>query len=571
MLTVVFAREQALGGMLPAPEAFEQLGALLQQGADGRRAVRDPGAGHRGHPADAGRRGAGHRARGGRARGDVPQRGPGRAAAARAVLGRRGALRRSGASWLWFLLAAAGYLLLLLAEGRDRLSQWGRVFGGRRAAAPGRPRRACSRARRRWPRSVPAGASGCWRSGSRWWSRRRCPRWTAGCSAGAASGNGSGRAAAGTISAVNPLVSLQNSLNQPEDREVLRYSTNAQDTQEMYLRIVALDEFDGASWKSSERQIKDVPDRLPTPDGLRAGRRHHRGQTSISAAGWYAQSWLPMPYPGDAGERSRATGGSSPTGRTLVGDRRQTTRGAQYTVASLLVQPTAAQLASAPRAPPAALLSEYTQVPDSLPAVVGATARQVTEGATNDYEKAVELQDWFSTGRRLHVQHPGAVGHRHRGDRQLPEGEGGLLRPLLLHDGRDGPHAGHPGPGRGGLHPGRPRSRTARCRSGLRDAHAWPELYFEGVGWTRFEPTPTPGQRPRLHPASRPRPDGPSSPAQPARQRRRPEPSAAPSAADCLPAAADAASGDCGPRGGRRRGAAPTDSGPSALGPDGRS
>jgi transglutaminase-like putative cysteine protease len=25
---------------------------------------------------------------------------------------------------------------------------------------------------------------------------------------------------------------------------------------------------------------------------------------------------------------------------------------------------------------------------------------------------------------------------------------------------------------------------------GLKDAHAWPELYFEGVGWTRFEPTP---------------------------------------------------------------------------------
>ena len=24
----------------------------------------------------------------------------------------------------------------------------------------------------------------------------------------------------------------------------------------------------------------------------------------------------------------------------------------------------------------------------------------------------------------------------------------------------------------------------------LNDAHAWPELYFEGVGWVRFEPTP---------------------------------------------------------------------------------
>ncbi|WP_220213006.1 DUF3488 domain-containing protein, partial [Streptomyces sp. WELS2] len=36
-------------------------------------------------------------------------------------------LSDGGADWLWFLVAAAGYLMLLLAEGRDRLAQWGRV------------------------------------------------------------------------------------------------------------------------------------------------------------------------------------------------------------------------------------------------------------------------------------------------------------------------------------------------------------------------------------------------------------------------------------------------------------
>lgn len=44
-------------------------------------------------------------------------------------------LSKGGAGWLLFLVAAAGYLLLLLAEGRDRLSQWGRVFGGPGAGA----------------------------------------------------------------------------------------------------------------------------------------------------------------------------------------------------------------------------------------------------------------------------------------------------------------------------------------------------------------------------------------------------------------------------------------------------
>ncbi len=46
-----------------------------------------------------------------------------------------------GARWLWFLCAAGGYLLLLLAEGRERLSQWGRVFADRSrpGAAPHQP------------------------------------------------------------------------------------------------------------------------------------------------------------------------------------------------------------------------------------------------------------------------------------------------------------------------------------------------------------------------------------------------------------------------------------------------
>lgn len=72
---------------------------------------------------------------------------------------------------------------------------------------------------------------------------------------GAGSGSGLG---GGTISAVNPLVSLQDNLNQPEDREALRYRTNAESTQNLYLRIMALDDFDGTSWRFSQRSVEDV-------------------------------------------------------------------------------------------------------------------------------------------------------------------------------------------------------------------------------------------------------------------------------------------------------------------------
>ena len=46
-----------------------------------------------------------------------------------------------------------------------------------------------------------------------------------------------------------------------------------------------------------------------------------------------------------------------------------------------------------------------------------------------------------------------------------------------------------------GFTPGSPQA-DGSMSVGLRDAHAWPELYFEGVGWTRFEPTPNRGSVP---------------------------------------------------------------------------
>ena len=46
-----------------------------------------------------------------------------------------------------------------------------------------------------------------------------------------------------------------------------------------------------------------------------------------------------------------------------------------------------------------------------------------------------------------------------------------------------------------GFAPGTPQA-DGTVSVGLKDAHAWPELYFEGVGWTRFEPTPTRGTTP---------------------------------------------------------------------------
>ncbi|GAA3172768.1 MULTISPECIES: transglutaminase TgpA family protein [Streptomyces] len=418
-------------------------------------------------------------------------------------------LAADGTGWLWFLISAAGYLLLLLAEGRDRLSRWGRVFGGTAGRGP-----------RWWPRSGRT-ASGPAPVPVR--HGRRIGALALGVAVAVpavlpslgtgllgAGGRDAG-AGGGTISAVNPLVSLQNSLNQPEDKEVLNYRTTASDTRDLYLRIVALDQFDGTAWKPSERTVTDVPEQLPRPAGLSPDVATSRINTSISTAEWYGQNWLPMPFPasrvGIAG-RWRF----EEQGRTLVGDRGQNTRGLQYQVESLRVRPTARQLAEAPP-PPTELRREYTRVPAELPPVVATTARQVTRGAATPYAKAVKLQDWFATD----------GGFRYDTEVRAGSGVKAIVRFLQQKEGfcvhfsfsmaAMARTLGIPARVAVGFTPGT-KQPDGTTSVGLRDAHAWPELYFEGVGWTRFEPTPSRGNVPEYALPDTSQDHTPGSPAQ---------------------------------------------------------
>ncbi|QFZ76851.1 DUF4129 domain-containing protein [Streptomyces fagopyri] len=502
LLTLVFARQQALLGFVPGPEAFRHLGDLLRSGTDdvGRYAIPAPlsdgirlmligGVLLIGLAVDA---------LAVTFRSAAPAGLP-----LLALYSVAAGLAGGGAAWLWFLLAAGGYLMLLLAEGRDRLSQWGRVFGG----AP----------RTRGP-DVSSGATAPVRTGRRIGAVALgvalvvplgLPALDGGLLGAAGAGVGPGSGGGGTISAVNPLVSLRDSLNVDEDRQVMSYRTNTQDTQDMYLRIVSLDDFDGTAWKPAQRHIQDVPDTFPTPIGLGSDVRHSEIRTRIAAADWYAQDWLPMPYP-VSHVSIKGSWRYEPVGRTLVGDHGQNTRGVQYDVTSLIVQPTAAQLADAPE-PPAALKREFTKVPESLPAVVADTARKVTEGSTNHYEQAVKLQDYF------------AVTGGFTYDTQVQVGSGSAAIARFLRDKQGfcvhfsfamasmARTLGIPARVAVGFTPGTPEA-DGSMSVGLRDAHAWPELYFEGVGWTRFEPTPNRGSVPDYTQTDTPGLDTPALP-----------------------------------------------------------
>ncbi|MFF4115254.1 DUF3488 and DUF4129 domain-containing transglutaminase family protein [Streptomyces sp. NPDC001714] len=485
MLTLVFARSHAIAGLIPGPDTFRYLGDLLQQGSDDVSRYAIPA------PLTPGIR---LMVVGGvlvvglvvdtlavTFRSAAPAGLP-----LLALYSVAAGLSDGPTDWLWFLVAAAGYLMLLLAEGRDRLSQWGRVFGGAARTPGGRESGAVAPVRtgRRIGFAV---------LGVALFVPFAMPSIQGGLLDGAGTGVGVGDGSGGTISAVNPLVSLRDSLNVDEDRQVLSVRTDSDDASDLYLRIVSLDDFDGTTWKPAQRHITGVPGKFPTPAGLGADVRRTTVKSTIAAADWYAQDWLPMPYP-PSGVKVAGTWRYEPVGMTLVGDHGQNTRGETYQVTSLDVQPTAEQLAAAPE-PSAAMKREYTKVPSSLPSVVAQTAKEVTAGSVNHYEEAVKLQDYFAvTG-----------GFQYDTQVEVGRGEGAIANFLKQKRGfcvhfsfamaAMARTLGIPARVAVGFAPGTPQA-DGTVSVGLKDAHAWPELYFEGVGWTRFEPTPTRGTTP---------------------------------------------------------------------------
>jgi transglutaminase-like putative cysteine protease len=485
LLTLVFAREHALVGLVPGPQAFQHFGELLQAGVDDVERYAIPA------PLSDGIRlmmiggvlviGLAVDALAVTFRNAAPAGLP-----LLALYSVAAGLADGAADWLWFLVAAAGYLMLLLAEGRERLSQWGRVFGGA-PRGPGGP--AGPVAPVRTGRRIGAVALGV----ALVVPLLPLPAIQGGLLDGAGTGVGAGNGSGGTISAVNPLVSLRDSLNVDEDRTVLTLRTSTTDISDLYLRIVSLDDFDGTTWKPSKRQIVAVPDEFPTPAGLGAEVKRSQVRTRISAADWYAQDWLPMPYP-PSGVKVSGRWRYEPVGMTLVGDHGQNTRGKTYEVNSLDVQPTARQLASARKAPES-LLDDWTEVPDSLPPVVARTAREITKDATNDYERAVALQDYFAVTGGFEYDTEVEVGSGRDAIARFLRDKQGFCVHFSFAMAAMARTLGIPARVAVGFAPGSPQADGSVAVT-LKDAHAWPELYFEGVGWTRFEPTPTRGTTP---------------------------------------------------------------------------
>ena len=165
------------------------------------------------------------------------------------------------------------------------------------------------------------------------------------------------------------------------------------------------------------------------------------------------------------------------------------TEGVVYSVVSSRGAATPEELRSIAHQPVPDNLQRYVALPDSVTPRTRALAREITEDATNDYDKVKAIEAWLANNYRYRLESPVPPEGQDAVDHFLFETDVGfceqfasatavMLRSLDI-------------PTRfvAGYTPGRRNPFTGYYEVRNSDAHTWVEVWFPGVGWYEFDPT----------------------------------------------------------------------------------
>ena len=392
-----------------------------------------------------------------------------------------------------FCIGMAGYLALLSADGRERLRLWGRLVTPW-TPAPDEPAeelgtgpstRALAASGRRIGLAAVALALFVPILVPSLHAHKIFPSDHHGPGPGPGTGHG------GTDLA--PLVQMNRQLKESKQSVVLTYTTT--DPHPQYLQMFVLGTLTNTSWTMSLARPVHVAGTAPLPQvpGPPIG-TWPTATTTIQVKGnaLGGEDFLPAPY----APRELHIPGSWNTdpGTLMLYSGSQALDGLNYTVTSLDVNPL--QLDPGPL--PAGSLEQYLFVPKTYQSL-RAQARRIVKGADGPGAKAAALEHYFlAKGHFTYSLTPppaprgvNAVKYfldtsRQGYCQQFAFAMAVLARLLHIPSrvvvGYTAGTRDSPGPAKTGA--GNYEVRTS-------DAHAWPELYFRGLGWLRMEPTPS--------------------------------------------------------------------------------
>ncbi len=297
----------------------------------------------------------------------------------------------------------------------------------------------------------------------------------------------------------NPLLRLGQDLRRGATTPVLSYTSR--DSRPVYLRLAVLEDFSGTTWSpnpadGAQLGAAAAPEAAGAPLG--AGTTT---TTVVPASDSAIGDRLPLPYP--AVSVSGVTDRFRWEERGLTLARFGAGAVGTYTVQSSDVDATPEQLRTASVSVPPGD-DRSLSLPDRVPAIIRSTADQWTRNLTTPYDIALAIQNQLRDGAFSYdEQTPAEQGY---------DGDGlGVIATFLRVKAGYCIHyastmavmarlEGIPARIVVGYQPGDTRAGSAARSVTSDDLHAWPELYFDGIGWVRFEPTPGRGAVPTYAP-----------------------------------------------------------------------
>ncbi|MBT2536321.1 DUF3488 and transglutaminase-like domain-containing protein [Arthrobacter sp. ISL-69] len=306
----------------------------------------------------------------------------------------------------------------------------------------------------------------------------------------------------GSSTGLNPMISLGNSLRSPSGDGRITYASNASRPQ--YLRSVTVDRFDGDSWSPDDRDASrrvgvgrmDVGYEVLADEQVRT-------VTAIDT-GRFTSPYLPVPYAPDSVNGLDGRWSWDPATLSIKGVDTNA-RNQQYVVQSTSPRLTPELLAES-SAPVRGISEEFIRPPNNVPDIVRTTADTVTEGSRTAYAKAMAIQNYLrSVEFTYSLQSPVQGGYDGNGLSVLADfltQKSGYCIHFASAMAVMARLEGIPSRIAVGYAPGRSTGATVSVPGqgalteyevDSRDAHAWPELYFQGLGWVAFEPTPSRG------------------------------------------------------------------------------
>lgn len=272
---------------------------------------------------------------------------------------------------------------------------------------------------------------------------------------------------------LSPLVTIRSQLVNQSDVEL--FTVNSPEPH--YWRSSGLTEFDGTTWGIP---VGTQAGNFDTPNNAT-----HRITQNIHILG-LGGPLLPAAY-----TPTKVTGGKIyyvPLTATLVEPDAGLKRGANYEIVSSVLDLNADQLrATSSAAAPAG----STDLPSGFPPSAAGTALQITAGAGTVYDKSLALQTWF----RENFTYDLSIQRGHSDDalENFLRIKRGYCEQFSAAFAAMARSVGVPARVAVGFTYG------DKGDDGLfhvygRNAHAWPEVWFDNIGWVSFEPTPGRGE-----------------------------------------------------------------------------